>query len=347
MQGVAYTLHLLIGADGIRVRVEPSRLASRPHGYDSRQRRARLATQAVKPTKPRISEQAKRMERLAYLFLLPSILVVIGVAIYPLLSTVYATFFDARLGSSRAWEYVGLKNYANLLTNSNWWMAVWATIKFTVGSVFLELVLGMVIALVVNSKFPGRGLMRTAMLVPWAIPTAISSQMWKWMYNDVFGVINDFFTRVVPILPQKIAWIANAQTALWALVAVDVWKTTPFMALLLLAGLQLIPGDIYEAASVDGATGWRQFWTITLPLLRPAIVVALIFRTLDALRVFDLIWIMTGGAFNTESMATYNQRHLIQFQKLGYGSTISVAIFVVIGLFVVFYMTTVFRDEEV
>ena len=166
------------------------------------------------------------------------------------------------------------------------------------------------------------------------------------MYHDVFGVVNDFFTRIVPLLPQKIAWVAADNTAIWALVAVDVWKTTPFMALLLLAGLQLIPADIYEAAAVDGATGWRQFVTITLPMLRPAIVVALIFRTLDALRVFDVIWIMTSGAFGTESMATFNQRQLIQFQKLGYGSTVSVAIFVVIGIFVVLYLTTIFRDEE-
>ena len=166
------------------------------------------------------------------------------------------------------------------------------------------------------------------------------------MYHDVFGVFNDLFTRVIPILPTKIAWVASAETALWALVAVDVWKTTPFMALLLLAGLQLIPGDVYEAASVDGATGWLQFWTITLPNLRAAIVVALIFRTLDALRVFDLVWIMTSGAFGTETMATLNQRNLIQFQQLGYGSTISVAIFVVIALFVVLYVTTIFRDEE-
>lgn len=283
---------------------------------------------------------------MAYLFLIPTLLVVIGVAFYPLAQTVYATFFEAKLGSAKEWEFIGLKNYTRLLTNGNWWDAVWATVKFTVASVAFELVLGLGIALVVNSKFPGRGLMRTAMLVPWAIPTAISSQMWKWMYNDVFGVFNDLFTRIIPILPQKIAWVASADTALWALVAVDVWKTTPFMALLLLAGLQLIPADIYEAASVDGATGWRQFVTITLPMLRASIVVALIFRTLDALRVFDLVWIMTGGGFGTETMATINQRNLIQFQKLGYGSTISVAIFAVIGIFVILYITTIFRDQE-
>lgn len=300
----------------------------------------------VVPKKQGLSERAKAQERLSYFFLLPTLVVVLGVAFYPLAQTVYATFFEAKLGSARAWEYIGLENYSRLLTNSNWWDAVWATVKFTVASVGFELVLGLGIALVVNSKFPGRGLMRTAMLVPWAIPTAISSQMWKWMYNDVFGVINDIFTRIIPILPEKIAWIARADTALWSLVAVDVWKTTPFMALLLLAGLQLIPADIYEAASVDGATGWRQFTTITLPMLRSSIVVALIFRTLDALRVFDLVWIMTGGGFGTETMATINQRNLIQFQKLGYGSTISVAIFFVIGIFVVLYVTTIFQRSE-
>lgn len=310
-----------------------------------------MATQALNPkravaTKESLTETAKRTERLAWLFILPTLLVVLLVAGYPLFNTIYVTFFDAKLGSSRAWEYIGIENYTDLLSNANWWASVGNTLRFTVASVSLELILGLGIAIVVNSKFPGRGLMRTAMLVPWAIPTAVSSQMWKWMYHDVFGVVNDFFTRIVPLLPQKIAWVAADNTAIWALVAVDVWKTTPFMALLLLAGLQLIPADIYEAAAVDGATGWRQFVTITLPMLRPAIVVALIFRTLDALRVFDVIWIMTSGAFGTESMATFNQRQLIQFQKLGYGSTVSVAIFVVIGIFVVIYLATIFRDEE-
>jgi trehalose/maltose transport system permease protein len=304
-----------------------------------------LATQVARKAPP-MTEMAKRQERMAYLFLVPSLIVVLGVAFYPLFNTIYVTFFNARLGSAREWEFVGLANYSRLLGDIKWWEAVWTTVKFAVASVALELVLGLGIALVVNSKFPGRGLMRTAMLVPWAIPTAVSSQMWKWMYHDVFGVVNDLLVNVLHILPTKIAWIANASTALWALVAVDVWKTTPFMALLLLAGLQLIPSDLYEAGSVDGATGWRQFTSITLPLLRPAIVVALIFRTLDALRVFDLVWISTSGAFGTETMATMNQRNLIQFQQLGYGSTISVAIFAVIGIFVIFYITVVFRGSQ-
>jgi trehalose/maltose transport system permease protein len=306
-----------------------------------------LATQALaKPKKKKVSRLAQQQERLAWILLLPSLIVVAGVALWPLANTVYVTFFDARLGSSRAWEFIGLENYSRLLTSEQWWDSVWNTVRFTIVAVSGETILGLIIAMVVNSKFPGRGLMRTAMLVPWAIPTAISSQMWKWMYHDVFGVVNDFFTRIVPILDTKIAWIGRADTAIWALVAVDIWKTTPFMALLLLAGLQLIPGDLYEAASVDGASAWRQFVSITLPMLRPALVVALIFRTLDTLRVFDLIWIMTSGAFGTESMSTLNQRSLIQFQQLGYGSTISAAIFVVIGIFVIFYVTTVFDKED-
>lgn len=295
-------------------------------------------------TKPKRSLSARRQERLAWFFVLPTLLVVIGVAFYPLFNTFYVTFFKAKLGSAKAWEYVGFANYTKLLGSSQWWEAVWTTISFTFVSVGLELVLGLGIALVVNSHFRGRGLLRTAMLVPWAIPTAVSSQMWNWMYHDVFGVINDLFFRVIPILPQKVAWTASSTLALWALVAVDVWKTTPFMALLLLAGLQLVPADLYEAAAVDGATGWRRFTSITLPLLRPAIVVALIFRTLDALRVFDLFWIMTK---NIDSMATLNRKNLVDFQKLGYGSTISVAIFIVIGIFVIFYMTFIFKQDEV
>lgn len=303
-----------------------------------------MAAEAMQQPKRKMSLSARRQERMAWFFLLPTILIVISVAFYPLFNTFYVTFFDAKLGSSRAWEYIGLANYTKLLGSAQWWKSVWITIQFTVASVGLELALGLGIALVVSSKFAGRGLLRTAMLVPWAIPTAVSSQMWNWMYHDVFGVVNDFFTRIIPILPEKVAWTASSSLALWSLIAVDVWKTTPFMALLLLAGLQLIPADLYEAAAVDGATGWRNFISITLPLLRPAIVVALIFRTLDSLRVFDLFWIMTK---NVDSMATLNRKNLVDFQQLGYGSTISVAIFVVIGIFVVFYMTFIYNRNEV
>jgi trehalose/maltose transport system permease protein len=166
--------------------------------------------------------------------------------------------------------------------------------------------------------------------------------MWKWMFNDVFGVIN-FLGVQLGLFNHKVAWLAGPGTAMAAVVAVDVWKTTPFMALLLLAGLQLIPDELHEAASIDGANWWQRFTRITLPLLRPSLAVALIFRTLDALRVFDLIYVMTQGANRTETMAVYAQKVLVHFQKLGYGSAVSTMILFIIMLFVILYMRTVGR----
>ncbi|MFN8565324.1 MAG: sugar ABC transporter permease [Anaerolineae bacterium] len=211
------------------------------------------------------------------------------------------------------------------------------TLLFTVISVTVELVLGIFIAMVINSKFTGRGLMRAAMLVPWAIPTVVSARLWQTMFRDnQSGVINNFFTNIIPILSSTQAWLANANLQVLALIAVDVWKTTPFMALILLAGLQLIPADIYEAADVDGANKARQFFQITLPLLRPTIAVALVFRTLDAVRVFDVFQVLLGR--QKLSMATYNYETLVQNQQLGYASTIGVVIFVIILIFAVTYV---------
>ncbi|HEX8966962.1 MAG TPA: sugar ABC transporter permease, partial [Chloroflexota bacterium] len=213
------------------------------------------------------------------------------------------------------------------------------TVQFTVLTVAFEFVLGLIIALVVNSNFKGRGPMRAAMLVPWAIITVVSAQMWKWMYHDIYGVINDFLVDKIHLLPSNLAWVANSTTSIPAIAAVDIWKTTPFVALLLLAGLQVIPGDMYEAARVDGASGVQQFFSLTLPLLRPAIVVTLIFRTLDALRVFDVFYVMFGSRPDTMTMAIYAQQNIVSFASLGYGSTVAIAIFVVIGIFVVTYVT--------
>lgn len=286
-----------------------------------------------------------RQARLAWILLLPTLAVLVGVALYPLATTFYNSLTDARLGSSRAVNFVGLENYLWLFTDPVFLDAVGNTLYFTVVSVLAELVLGLLIALVIHSQFPGRGLMRAAVLVPWAIPTVVSAQMWRWMYNDVFGVVNDLLIRI-GILHGPVAWTAVPGLAMHAVIAVDVWKTTPFMALLLLAGLQVISQDLYEAATVDGAGRIRQFFSITLPLLRPTIMVALIFRTLDALRVFDVIFVMTAGASGTESMATYNRRILVEFQQLGYGSAISVVIFLIIFLFVILYVRMLGGSQE-
>jgi trehalose/maltose transport system permease protein len=291
------------------------------------------------------SDLVRRQMRLAWWLLLPSLLVVALVALVPLLQTFYQSLTNERLASARAVQFVGLKNYADLLVDDAFRHSIGVTVLFTILTVAFEFVLGLGIALVVNANFKGRGPMRAAMLVPWAIPTVVSTEIWRWMYNDVYGVIDDLLVQKLHVLPANVAWIADPATAIPAIAAVDIWKTTPFMALLLLAGLQLIPSDIYEAANVDGASAIQAFFRLTLPLLRPAIVVALIFRTLDALRVFDAFYVMFGNRSDTQTMAIYAQQNIVSFSDLGYGGAISVAIFVIIAIFVVMYVT-IFKIEQ-
>ncbi len=294
---------------------------------------------ATRTAAPSVGSLATRRARTAWMLLTPTIIVILLVAVYPLFRTIYYSFTDAnylRLGGE---QFVGLENYRTLFSDSSWWASVRNTAIFSVVGVLCEVVLGLFIAMVINSNFPGRGLMRTAILIPWAIPTVVSSQMWSWMYNDVIGVINDILQRL-HIIAGPIGWLGNTATALPAIIAVDVWKTTPFMALLILAGLQTIPGDIYEAARVDGASAVRQFFRITLPLLVPSMLVALIFRTLDALRVFDIIYVMKGTDLSTISMSVYNRQQLVDFNKLGFGSSVSVVIFLIISVFTVIYITS-------
>ena len=300
---------------------------------------------AVRPI--RVTSPLTRMQaRLAWLLLIPTLAVVAFVALVPLVETVRLSFTDARLASARPTSWVGLRNYLDLVQDRAFLDSIWLTVKFTAITVAFEFVLGMLIALVVNSNFRGRGLMRTAMLVPWAIPTVISAQMWKWMYHDVYGVINDLLVHRLGLLERNVAWVADPATSLAAICAVDIWKTTPFVALLLLAGLQVIPSDVYEAASVDGANRIQQFLRITLPLLQPAILVALIFRTLDSLRAFDVFYVMFGARPDTQTMAVYNQQNIVAFSDVGYGATISVAIFLIIGIFVAAYVTVLKVEES-
>jgi trehalose/maltose transport system permease protein len=285
------------------------------------------------------SKLVQAQTRLAWILLAPSLVVVALIALIPLMQTFWQSLTNARLASERPVMFVGLTNYINLLTDPDFRWSIWITVQFSVVTVFFEFVLGLIIALVVNSNFKGRGFMRAAMLVPWAIITVVSAQMWKWMYNDVYGVINDLLVDKLHLLPSNVAWLSNPATQMPAIQAIDIWKATPFVALLLLAGLQVIPGDIYEAARVDGANGLQQFWSLTLPLLKPAILVTLIFRTLDALRVFDVFYVIFGSNPTTMPMAVYAQQYLVSFAQLGYGSAVAIAIFLIIGIFVIAYMT--------
>ncbi len=287
----------------------------------------------------------RKQTRLAWIMLAPALVVVALVALYPLGVTIFQSFTDKQFLALEPTKWIGLQNYRTLIHDTIFRDSIVTTVKFTVITVSFEFVLGMIIALVVNSNFKGRGVMRAVMLVPWAIPTVVSAQMWKWMYDDIFGVVNDVGVRL-NILNHPVAWISQPSTALASVAAVDIWKTTPFVALLLLAGLQVIPHDLYEAADVDGASKLLQFWRITLPLLRPAILVALIFRTLDALRVFDVFYVFFGNRVDTQTMAIYDQNTIVSVGNVGYGAAISVAIFLIIALFVVIYVTFIRVEEQ-
>jgi trehalose/maltose transport system permease protein len=301
-----------------------------------------VATPAPVPRKRRRRTKLQRRQtRLGWLLLVPALAVVGFVAIYPLGKTVYQSFTNQEfLAGLEPTKWVGIDNYRELWHDTIFRDTVVLTIKFTAITVGFEFVLGLIIALVVNSGFRGRGVMRAVMLVPWAIPTVVAAQMWKWMLDDTFGVVNDLGVRL-HLLSHSRAWISDPATSLGSVCAVDIWKTTPFVALLLLAGLQVIPRDLYEAAAVDGANKLQQFWRITLPLLRPAILVTLIFRTLDALRVFDVFQVFFGYRLDAQSMAVYDQSTTVNDGHVGYGASMSVAIFLIISLFVVIYVTFV------
>ncbi|MFP4370643.1 MAG: carbohydrate ABC transporter permease [Halanaerobium sp.] len=222
--------------------------------------------------------------------------------------------------------------------------SVWNTLIFTFFSVFLETLLGLIVALVVNSEFRGRGAMRAVMLVPWAVITVVSAKMWEWMFEPtragLFNMLGDRFD----LIDGSFAFLSNNSLQMPAIIAVDVWKTTPFMALLLLAGLQMIPEELYEAAEVDGASKLRQFFNITLPLLKPSLAVALIFRTLDSLRVFDVFQVMLSQ--KRYSMASFNYFQLISARQMGMASAIGVIIFIIIFAFAILYMKTLGVDTK-
>ncbi|MER9234452.1 sugar ABC transporter permease [Mesorhizobium sp. M0622] len=272
------------------------------------------------------------------------LIVLAAVAGWPLMRTIYFGFTDASLADLEARRWIGFANYFSVLQMPSgrviydglfvdpvWWRAVWNTVRFAVISVTCETVLGMIVALVLNTQFRGRGVVRAAILIPWAIPTIVSAKMWQWMLNDQFGIINDVLLKL-GLISTKIAWTASADTAMVAILVVDVWKATPFMALLILAGLQMLPQEIYEVAKLDGVSPWKVFWKITLPLIRPALMVAMIFRGLDALRIFDLIYVLTPNNIHTKSMSVFARESLFEFDKFAYGSAASTLLFLILAL---------------
>ncbi len=296
-------------------------------------------------THPPVSRLTRQRVRSAWLFMTPMLVVLALVAGWPLAKTIAYGFTDASLIDPASAKFVGFDNFSYLLLDANWWGAVWNTVVFAAISVSLETVLGLVIALALNAQFRGRGGLRAAILIPWAIPTVVSAQMWSWMFNDVFGVINHMLLAL-GLIAQPVAWLASPDTALLSIILVDVWKTTPFMALLLLAGLQMLPKECFESARVDGVHPLKVFFRITLPLLKPTLMVAIIFRLLDALRMFDLVYVMSGNSRDTMSMSVYARQQLIDFGDLGFGSAAATLIFLIIALFTAVYLTAARVGQE-
>jgi len=297
-----------------------------------------VEAQAAVPVAERASRLTRQRIRSAWLFMTPMLVVLALVAGWPLIRTMWFSLTDANLSDLQAAGFVGLLNYYYLTLDPDWWSAVSNTLIFTAVSLTTETILGLAIALTLNAHFRGRGVLRAAVLIPWAIPTVVSAQMWNWMYHDVFGVINEGL-QVMGLISEPVAWTASPDTALLAVIMVDVWKTTPFMALLLLAGLQMLPQECYESARVDGVHPVKVFFKVTLPLLKPALMVAIIFRALDALRIFDLIYVMSGNNQDTMSMSVYARQQLVDFQDVGYGSAAATLLFLIIALITVVYLT--------
>lgn len=275
------------------------------------------------------------------LMVAPAVAVLVGVALFPILAAIWLSL-HRRILIFHGSPFIGLANYAFLLHDPRFLGALANTCYFTVVAVLLELILALPLALLLNAAVPGRGVLRASVLIPWAIPTVVSAQLWAWLFNPELGLINRLLGHA------EINWLGAPGYALHAAIVVDVWKTTPFVALLLLAGLQGIPLDLYKAAKVDGASAWRTFWRITLPLLRPAILLALLFRTLEAFRVFDAIYVLTGGGpgNTTETLSIYAYKMLMRSGDFGYGSTLSVVTFLGVVLISVVYLALLGRTQE-
>lgn len=274
-----------------------------------------------------------RRERMArYGLVAPMLAYATGIAVLPIFFTLWLSL-RRQMPIFGISEFIGLENYRFLLEDARFWKALGNTVYFVALAVGLELALGLGIALLLHRQFRGRGVARALVLIPWAVPTVVAARFWEWILNADFGVLNY-------LLGTRINWLGDPSWAIHAAVAADVWKSTPFVVLLLLAGLQVIPEDVYRAARVDGAGAWQLFRHITLPLLKPVIFLVLLFRSMDAARVFDLIFVLTGGgpANETETLVVYSYKLMYRTLQFGYGSAVAVATFACIFVMSMLYV---------
>jgi multiple sugar transport system permease protein len=272
----------------------------------------------------RLSEGKRAERRLGWLLCAPAALVMVAVTGYPIIYSVWLSLqrFDLKFPDDR--EFVGLENYVTVLSNGYWWTAFAVTLLITVVTVAVELALGMALALVMHRTIVGRGLIRTSVLIPYGIVTVVAAFSWRYAWTPGTGYLANLVNAEAPLTERA--------SSLAIIMLAEIWKTTPFMALLLLAGLALVPGDLLKAAAMDGAGAWQRFTRVMLPVMKPAILVALLFRTLDAFRIFDNIYILTQGANNTSSVSMLTYNNLFRGLNLGIGSTMSVLVFIAVAI---------------
>ncbi|HEX3292646.1 MAG TPA: sugar ABC transporter permease [Solirubrobacterales bacterium] len=279
------------------------------------------------------SSRTRSERRLGWMLCAPAVVAMLLVTAYPIVYALVLSVQNLDLRFPNEGGFVGLDNYKTVLTSSLWWTDLFNTAFITVITVTVELILGMAIALVMYRAIFGRGVIRAAVLIPYGIVTVVAAFSWQFAFDPATGFVNH-----LPLIADDKAWFGGRFSSFAVIILAEIWKTTPFMALLLLAGLTTIDDGLYEAAKVDGANAWQRFWRITLPLMKPAILVALLFRTLDSFRIFDTIFIMTRGAQDTESVSILGYNQLISRLNLGLGSAVSVVIFVCVLLIAFFFI---------
>ncbi len=278
----------------------------------------------------RLSEGARAERRLGWLLCAPAVIVMVAVTAYPIVYAIYLSLQRYILSAPQLNKFVGFSNYGAVLSSPFWWHALIVTIIITAVSVAIELVLGMLLALLMYRTIFGRGTVRTTILIPYGIVTIVAAFGWQYAWTPSTGYLSAAFNNGAPL--------TKTSTAIAIIILAEIWKTTPFMALLLMAGLSLVPEDLLKAAKVDGATAWQRFWRIMVPLMKPAILVALLFRTLDAFRIFDNIFILTNGANNTSSVSMLNYDNLFTGFNFGIGSAMSVLILIAVAIIAVVFI---------
>jgi multiple sugar transport system permease protein/N,N'-diacetylchitobiose transport system permease protein len=309
---------------------------------------ARVETERRTPPPAQRRNRRKRdnQGRLAFWLLVPAAVAVFGVIVYPVLRTLFISFFEVNSALATDTPFVGLQNYIDVLTSSGFWASMGRTLYFTVVSTALELVLGMIVAGLLNAKLRARWLFRAIVIIPWAIPTIVNAAMWKGIFNAQYGALNAALTQL-GIIHQYQAWLGDPTLALNMVIIADVWKTTPLVAFFLLAGLTSIPSELYEAAKVDRASWTRIFRSIILPMLVPSISIVLVLRTVEAFKVFDIIYAMTrGGPINgTQTVAYYAYTTAFSDQNFGVGAALSYIIVMVILALTFIYLRLLRRSE--